>query len=166
MRILSIDQSFTYTGYCVADIEDDNITLLDTGVITSDKELSIYERAKTIADELAKVCQDWSVDEVICEQLAYGGVGNATRNLAGLLFVIIVNLACNPNKITYNSILTVAPTSAKKALSGNGKATKQQMFEALPEDIKDKLSKSYLKTKGLFDVTDAYAFLVWRTKQK
>jgi hypothetical protein len=30
------------------------------------------------------------------------------------------------------------------------------MFEALPENIKEEIGDAYLKTKGRYDVTDAY----------
>ena len=52
-------------------------------------------------------------------------------------------------------VAVIAPTALKKAATRSGRADKQQMLEAVPEDDREQLSK-YGKTKGRYDLADAY----------
>lgn len=85
------------------------------------------------------------------EGLSFGSMTNATRDLAKLQGIIEkevfdrVGLVCE----------IVAPTSLKKFATGSGRAKKEEMFEALPEEISILFSE-VPKTKGRFDLTDAY----------
>ncbi len=80
--------------------------------------------------------------------------GNATRDLAGLQFSII-------NKIKFileKDITIVAPPTLKKSATGSGKASKEEMIEALPKEVLELFTKdkNWKKSRGLTDVTDAY----------
>lgn len=150
MKILGIDQSYTSTGYCIID-EFENV--LDFGTIkTSQNDGDIFKRARFITDSLKKIANDNNVDFVGLEGLAFGGFGNATRDLAGLQFLIVDAFGSSYIKI-------YAPTSVKKLAVGKkkGKIQKQDLFDSLPEKIKnDFLSSGLKKTKGLYDVVDSY----------
>jgi Holliday junction resolvasome RuvABC endonuclease subunit len=150
MNIIGIDQSFTYTGIVV--LSDDTFTHAE--VITTSKDESIYNRAWTIQQAVSRLVIEHNIDEVHIEGLAFGMRGNATRDLAGLQFVIVCQLQCNL-QIPVN---VISPKSLKKFATGSGSAKKTDMFNALPQDIQDSLLQDYklLKTKGLYDVTDAY----------
>jgi Holliday junction resolvasome RuvABC endonuclease subunit len=79
--------------------------------------------------------------------------GNATRDLAGLQFVIINKLRF---KGTY-SVDIIAPNAVKKLATGNGKAKKQELYEALPESTQKAFDElGVKKTTGRYDLTDAY----------
>jgi len=53
-------------------------------------------------------------------------------------------------------ISIVPPTTLKKFATGNGNAKKEAMFDALPSETKQVFEEKTLKSKGRFDVTDAY----------
>lgn len=149
---LGIDQSFTSTGYVILD-EQGTLVAFDT--ICSTKGLTSFERAKEISDALMSVYDKWTPTIVAIEGLGFGGVGNATRDLAGLQHVIMVALLARGFKLAQAKILS--PKTVKMKASGKGNATKIQMFEALPETISKTFQEAgFKKTKGLYDLTDAY----------
>ncbi|CEP35092.1 Putative uncharacterized protein [Halomonas sp. R57-5] len=112
--------------------------------------LDSFKRVVEIASRIEFLCDLYSVSSVRIEGLSYGSVGQATRTLAGLHYVIIDRLMRGSIDVA-----VIAPTALKKAATGSGRADKQQMLEAVPKDDREQLSK-YGKTKGRFDLADAY----------
>lgn len=167
MKIISIDQSFTNCAWCIAEWEGDgNITLHDVGVIHSNKGDNKYKRAEYIAKKLIKIVKEHQPEKLIIEQIAFGGIGNAAKDLAGLLYVILVLLK-NSTHLTYEDFNFVTATGAKKTHTGDGRADKKKMLEHVPQDVVNfAVDKGITKTKGLYDVADAYAFAVWLKSQK
>jgi Holliday junction resolvasome RuvABC endonuclease subunit len=159
MRVLSVDQSLSCTAWCVASKETDGtITVEDFGIIKTNKELTLYQRIIKIRDALISVIKDnGGIDEVVFEQLAFGGYGNASRNLAGLLASVIIGLL-DEGLYTEEEIHLIAPKAAKKILTGNGNASKDLMVESLPKDLRSRFTEEgYKKTTGLRDLADSYA---------
>ena len=136
------------------------------------KGCNIFDRAYVIAEEYDMMLEyisgtehiDDYFDKYIFEQLAFGGVGNASRDLAILLGTII-------NQDTYindEKLLLVSPTSAKKVFTGSGKAKKPEMVAALPEEVREifesfdiGMTKTKKRWKGLDDLADSYSFYKW-----
>lgn len=152
MLILGIDQSYTSTG-CVV-LEDNKF--LYAQKITSDEHLDKPDRAWQIAHDilfLATRCGR-NLNCIALEGLAFGMRGNATRDLAGLQFIIIGVLR---HEGKYDNIQIVSPLSVKKFATGNGKADKNAMIEKLPKDIGEEFNKlGVKKSTGLKDLADAY----------
>lgn len=156
--VLSIDQSFTNTAWCL--FSDGKLKKF--GVIYTDKNEVIYERAKHVADKLVEVAKANDVDRVVIEQLSFGSVGSSTRNLAGLLFAIIILLVDNIPKLGYSNIKLVSPKQAKKFFTGNGNAKKAEMLDKVPEKVRQAWERAgYKKTTGLYDLADSYSFYQW-----
>ena len=148
MKILAIDQSFTCTGinYFVND------KLVYFTAIKSDKKQDIFTRASYIVTEIFKIYDNYKPNVFCIEGLAFGATGNATRDLAGLLFSIITYGIHNYSDFKYEIVRQV-----KTLAIGKGKASKNEMIEALPNDIKELfMSENYKKTTGLADLADAY----------
>lgn len=149
MPMLAIDQSYNSSGYCVV---DENC-IINFGIIKSSKNLDIYERAMQIADELVRVAINYQPTKIQIEGLAFGMRGNATRDLAGLLFTIITSFKRN----NFHDIQIISPKTIKKTATGSGKATKKEMIENLPNEIKTKFTEQGFKaTTGLADLADSY----------
>lgn len=147
---VGIDQSYRSTAYVIHDGED----VVAFGVISTDKIDDVYTRARYIADELVRVINFHKCEVAHIEGLAMGTFGNATRDLAGLLFTIILAIR---ERCQLTSIQEVSPTSLKKKATGNGKAKKEEMINCLPKDVLSKfLERGYKKTNGLTDLADAY----------
>jgi Holliday junction resolvasome RuvABC endonuclease subunit len=156
--ILGIDQSFTSTGVVLTGSDKE---VRDFQIISTQKNdldpLDIFKRSISISDKIVQICDAMPVTELRIEGLGMSSIGNATRNLAQLQYAIISEIIKKHPEI---EIKIIAPTSLKKRSTGNGKATKQDMFNALPESVK-LLFKDVKKTKGLYDITDAYFLSVF-----
>lgn len=151
-KVLGIDQSYNNSGYCL--IDTDTKGIIKFGTIKSDKTQTTYQRALNTALEISKLVDELSPAAINVEGLAFGIRGDATRDLAGLLFTIV-----NVLKIKHPAlpVREHAPTSLKKRATGSGKAQKTDMINALPEHVRNEFTKAgFKKTTGLADVTDAY----------
>lgn len=151
MKILGLDQSFTSSGYTI--FEDG--ALISFGLVKIDKdEKNIFERALTIALKICDIIKENNITQVNIEGLAFGMRGDATRDLAGLQFTVVTMIK---HKYPLINVKLISPKSVKKFATGSGKATKQDMMDALPVDIKQQfIDKNYKKTTGLADITDSY----------
>lgn len=149
MRVIGIDQSYSSTGLVL--LEDGE--LKEFHIIRSPKALSIYERAEFLANAILMHANNFEPDIVGIEGLAFGMRGDATRDLAGLQFVIVNKLMFEGNF----AVDVVAPNAVKKHATGNGRAKKEELYEALPQNTQKLfLELGVKKTTGLFDLTDAY----------
>ena len=150
MISLGIDQSLRSTGVVVVDGDK---KLVDYVVISTDTEKPTEERCEFIAEWVRSMVVTNKVDTAVIEGLSFGSQTNATRDLAKLQGFINSYLK---RSLAYGYYpICVAPTSLKKYATGSGKAKKEEMLEACPEDIK-KFLETFPKTKGRFDLCDAY----------
>ena len=141
MKILGIDQSYNSTGIVILN----NGILESFKVIKVDKKIdNIYDKALTIALEISIIIEENNINDIHIEGLGFGSVGSATRDLAGLQFSIInICKLKNPNL----KFLILSPNTVKKFATGSGKASKTEMIDALPIDIKQLfLDKNYKKS--------------------
>lgn len=149
--LLGIDQSYTSCAFVVV---DDDMNIIDFGTFTSDKGLDIYSRAMYISTSLIDVAKKYDVTRIAIEGLAFSMMGNATRDLAGLLFTIRAMFTVQAGHIPFTE---VAPTAVKKKATDSGKASKTEMIEALPPSVRAMFdAKGYKKSRGLPDLADAY----------
>jgi Holliday junction resolvasome RuvABC endonuclease subunit len=156
-RILGVDQSYTSSGFCVI---DESGSVIEFGTFKSAKAMDVYDRATQVATFIADKAIEHNVKRVNIEGLAFGIRGDATRDLAGLLFTIITTLRkrCGTAPVT-----VIAPTSLKKSATGSGKSDKAAMIAAVPADVMQEfIEAKYKKTTGLADLCDAY----WLAKFK
>lgn len=145
---MGIDQSYTNTAFVFL---DDDKELVSYGVISTSKDFDKIERARDIANQLADQALSHKPKKIAIEGLAFGAKGDATRDLGGLLFIII-------DRLLYThgfEVVVVAPNTVKKHATDNGRAAKEEMFERLPESVQSSF-KPIPKTKGRLDLTDAY----------
>lgn len=150
VKILGIDQSLNGTAVCI--MEDEN--LVDFLVIRTDKFKDVFSRTLTIALKICEIYENYKPDIVHLEGLAFAMRGNSTRDLAGLLFTIVNILTLKYPEVKY---LLIPPTTLKKFATGSGKADKQMMVAALPEDIRERFKAAgFKKTTGISDLSDSY----------
>lgn len=161
MFYIGIDQSYTSTGFVVL---DDNNTLLYSNVFSSPKENDAFTRSWNLSELIITEIAKYKDCAIAIEGLAFSMTGNATRDLAGLQFTIVNKIKFILNK----SVLIVAPPSLKKHATGNGKASKELMINALPQEVLYVFTKekNWKKSRGLTDVTDAYFLADYLIKNK
>lgn len=150
-KYLGVDQSYASCAWVVT---TEDCSVIEYGIIKSDKTADIFNRALFVALELSSVISRYEIDQLNIEGLAFAMRGDSTRDLAGLLFTIVAVMNINHSDLTR---VIVPPTSLKKFATGSGKSDKKEMIAALPPLILDGFSASgFKKTTGLSDLADAY----------
>ena len=152
---MGIDQSYTCTGVVIIDTSNHNKVIHHDVYATSKDEhpLEKFKRAHDIASWIMDVAFNHSVEQINIEGLAFAATTNATRDLAGLQYVIVTKVM--ETDITIN---VITPTSLKKLSTGDGRAKKEQMVDAVQSHNINfyEILMAYKKTKGRYDVADAY----------
>lgn len=152
---LGIDQSYTSAGYCIVD-EAGDVVKFGTIKTSEQNNGDIFKRALHVATTLISIASEYNIRQIGLEGLAFGKFGNATRDLAGLQFVIITNFHTQTSHTT-SSFDIISPNMLKKFATNKGKASKEDMTAALPEAVLDSFKASnFKKSTGLYDLADAY----------
>lgn len=120
MRILGIDPGYNIVGYGV--IETNGCKVIDYGVITTPKNMSISNRLNTIFKAANELMQTFKPDEVALEELFFNTNNTTAIPVAEARGVLIV--AC---KAYTDKLFEYTPLQIKQALTGNGRAEKKQV---------------------------------------
>lgn len=131
-KTAGIDQSLTKTGVVIFD--NDSQVMIHHEIIEPKlnkvEALDSFKRVAEIASRIEFLCDLYSVSSERIEGLSYASVGQATRTLAGLHYVIVDR-----------EVAVIAPTALKTAATGSGRADKQMMLDTICEDDRVKFEK-------------------------
>lgn len=145
--VLGIDPGLRVTGYALLSCNESSVELVEAGTLKTADGDNLENRLKTLYDGLEDVISEFRPDAVSVERLYSHYKHPQTAVVMGHARGIIYLCAANHN-LPLNSY---ASTRIKKALTGNGRASKLQMQRAV---------KSYFKMKDLPsppDIADAIA---------
>lgn len=122
MKILGIDPGYGIVGFGIIEKTNLGIKTIDYGAITTPKEMSIAERLLIIEESFEKIMQEYQPDEVAIEELFF------FRNYTTIIPVaeargVIITTCYRFCKEIYE----YTPLQIKQALTGNGRADKQQV---------------------------------------
>lgn len=125
MRVLGIDPGLRLTGFGVVDIRPNTIepTLVEAGVIKLNAKQSIADRLAQLADDLAGIIREVKPDQLAVEKIYSHYAHPRTAITMAHARGVILLCARQANL----SICELASTEVKKALTGNGHASKEQM---------------------------------------
>lgn len=122
MLVLGIDPGLAITGYGLVKGEDDHLTLMDYGVITTASDLPSPQRLKEIYERLTAIVQERKPEVAAVEKLFFAknvrtafSVGQAR----GVALLAIANARVRVYEYT--------PLEVKQAVVGYGRATKDQV---------------------------------------
>ena len=150
MRILGIDPALTITGYGVIDFGKKSLALLEAGIIKTSASHPVPERLDKIYKATEKLIFDTKPDVVVLEKLYVHYLHPTTAYILGQARGVIC-LACAKNKV---ALAEYAATRVKKAIVGNGLASKLQVQRMILGLLNLKIVPKYT------DVTDALALAV------
>ena len=157
MLCMGVDQSFNNTGIVVTDAVGN---VVEFTTFKSSKAMDVYDRARQVAQFVIDKIKQHRVVQMNIEGLAFGIRGDATRDLAGLLFTIITSMR---NAGITIPVVIVAPTSLKKFATGSGKSDKAAMIAVVPDLFMQAIkSAGYKKTTGMTDIVDAYFLSLYK----
>jgi len=161
---MGIDQSYTSTGVVV--LNHDKEIIATRIISTAPADGDAFQRSWSIINEIQNLVKIYAPETIGLEGLAYAKFGDATRDLAGLQFGIVHRLRF----VDDQHLVIVTPNELKKFGSGKGNADKKKMVDSLPKAVlKYFEAQGYKKTKGLYDITDAYwiaRYVLEKTKVK
>lgn len=122
MRILGIDPGIAITGYALLDIQNDNITLVSSGSIRTDKNKATPDRLVELYSDISEIIKTFKPDVAAIEQLFY------FKNLKTIIPVAqargVITMALAQNKI---ETAEYTPLQVKQTITGFGRATKDEV---------------------------------------
>lgn len=132
LRIVGIDPGLNITGYAVIESVGRDVKLIEAGVIRGKTKGSLAARLSEIYDGVRDVIQSLSPQVMAIEQLYSHYERPQTAILMGHARGVIV-LAAQQAGLTVQSY---AATKIKKLLTGNGRAPKAQVQQAIVQPFR------------------------------
>lgn len=123
MRILGIDPGLQVCGYACLQMSADGEKLIEAGVIQTDGTLTIEKRLNQIAEDTVSLLEKFRPEIVAVEELYSHYAHPRTAILMGHARGVILQ-SCAKAGIEIKSF---SATRIKKSITGNGRASKEQM---------------------------------------
>jgi crossover junction endodeoxyribonuclease RuvC len=149
ITILGVDPGTTATGYAFLLADKNGLTPIDFGVIQINPKLALPQRISEIYHKIKLLIEKYNPDEASIETIFYAKNVKSILSMGEARGVIILALA-EKNIPVYE----YSPREVKKAVVGNGNASKKQI---------QYMVKTLLNLKEVpdsFDVTDAIAIAI------
>lgn len=160
-NVLSIDQSISK---CAVVVWNDNVPIFwdvfKSGGIECKKKLKSVtyfekevDKIDFISDNIISVVNEYNVEKVILEGLALNAVGNATRSLAGLYYVLLHKLK-QLDLVEPENIVVISPTQVKSKarllMENNGE------LETINDKGKTKKSKIKMDKQVMISIAEQH----------
>ena len=148
MLVLGVDPGLLKTGWGIVRFENGNLTYVGSGTIFTNSKLPIEERLKNIFTNLDNIIKDYKPNCMSIEETFVNNNAVSSLKLGHARGVAILSAGMNNIKV-YEYL----PNAIKKAVTGVGKASKEQVVAM----IKCLLPLSNTKTE---DEADALAMAI------
>jgi len=148
MKILGIDPGTRNLGYCILELRAENYLLVEAGILKFKKNI-LKEQILELVKGMDMILNQHTIDEVAIEDIFYAHNPKTVLKLAqfrGALSLKILLSVGNYEEYT--------PLQVKKAITGNGKSTKEQVAFMVKRLLKIK------KEIKPYDITDAMAIAI------
>jgi len=122
VKILGIDPGFAIMGYGVIEKNNKGLTALDYGAITTPVNENGAVRLAILAEKLEKLIKQHAPDVVSVEELFFSQNAKTAIQVAQARGVILLCAVRECGKL-----FEYTPLQIKQALTGNGRAEKQQI---------------------------------------
>lgn len=124
MRILGIDPGYAIVGYGVLDYRANHFKTVDYGAILTPAKAPFCSRLEKIFDEICTIIRSHQVDVLSIEKLYFNSNTTTAIDVAQARGVIL--LAATKFKVP---VFEYTPLQVKQAVTGYGRAEKQQIME-------------------------------------
>ena len=132
MRILGVDPGLNTTGYGVLEIVSGKACLIEAGVVRSTRSSSMPGRIQEIYRGVTEVISSLQPDVLALEKL----YTHYDRPTTALLMGHARGVICLAAAEKGIEIADYAATQVKKTLTGNGRAPKQQIQQAIQLELR------------------------------
>lgn len=130
-RILGVDPGLNITGYGVLEITSGNLRLVEAGVIRGKSRGDLSQRVRVIFDGLVEVMEAFEPTSMGLEDIFSHYARPKTAILMGHARGVLCLAAAQANV----PVFSYAATQVKRMLTGNGRAPKVQMQEAIRREL-------------------------------
>lgn len=153
MKILGIDPGMAIVGYGMIGVESDNIELITSGSIQTDKKLDDSKRLLEIYNDLSQIVEKYQPDCASVEQLFFFKNQKTVIPVAEARGVILTVL--EKYKIpTYS----YTPMEVKQVLTGYGRADKKEVEQMV------RITLGTQELPKLDDTVDAIAIAICHSR--
>lgn len=163
MIVMSFDLSLSNTGYAVGQVIDRKLEILEIGSIGTKRfaKRSTGFRLHHIAMELRSLYKKYKADAVVKERSFSNSRITATQQIFKVngVWEMITHLA------NHDDFTEITPASIKKELTGNGRASKEEVAQACLDHFRTIMGDSALKFDNK-DESDAVAILITYCKKE
>ncbi|MCP4249071.1 MAG: crossover junction endodeoxyribonuclease RuvC [bacterium] len=150
MDVCGIDPGLETTGYAVVQYAGGRLHIRDAGVCRTDPSLDLPPRLAQLEADFSAILDQWTVEVVAVEQLYAHYKHPRTAVLMGHARGVLIGVAARSGIAVHD----YAATQVKRFLTGNGRATKVQVQQAVmgvyglsaapePNDVADALAIAY-----------------------
>ena len=153
MKILGIDPGMAIVGYAMIGVENDNIELLTSGSIQTDKKKDDSKRLLEIYNDLSTIVEKYQPDCASVEQLFFFKNQKTIIPVAEARGVILTVLE-KYNIPTYS----YTPMEVKQVLTGYGRAEKKEVEQMV------KITLGDVELPKLDDTVDAIAIAICHSR--
>ena len=147
MRILGIDPGLQVCGYACLQAERGAEKLIEAGVIATERDDALEQRLNRIAEDTESLLSSFAPEVVAVEELYSHYAHPRTAILMGHARGVILYRAVEAGA----EVRSFAATRIKKSLTGNGRASKEQMQRTIQQVL------GLLNLPEPADVADAIA---------
>jgi len=148
MKILGIDPGTRNLGYCILELRSDNYRLVEAGILKFKKKI-LKEQILELITGMDTILASHSIDEVAIEDIFYAHNPKTVLKLAQFRGALSLKIL-----LAVGDYAEYTPLQVKKAITGNGKSTKEQVAFMVKRLLKIK------KEIKPYDITDAMAVAI------
>ena len=153
MKILGIDPGMAIVGYALLNLENDEIELLTSGSIQTDKKLDDSKRLLEIYNDLSQIVEKYSPDCASVEQLFFFKNQKTIIPVAearGVILTVLEKFGIPTYSYT--------PMEVKQVLTGYGRADKKEVEQMV------QLTLNRENLPKLDDTVDAIAIAICHSR--
>ena len=149
MIILGIDPGYAIVGYGVLEYNGNKFKVIEYGAITTDASMEMFDRLKSIHDDLNKIIERVKPDFMAIEELFFNSNQKTAINVAQARGVLLLS-ALNHGV----EVFEYTPLQVKQAVAGYGRPDKNQVQQMV------KLLLGLEKVPKPDDTADAVAIAI------
>jgi crossover junction endodeoxyribonuclease RuvC len=148
MKILGIDPGTRNLGYCILELEGEKYKLIEAGLLKFKKNL-LKEQILELSKGIDLILSRYQIDEVAIEDIFFAHNPKTVLKLSQFRGAISLKIL-----LSVGNYEEYTPLQVKRAITGHGKATKEQVAFMVKRLLK---LKQEIKP---FDITDAMAVAI------
>jgi crossover junction endodeoxyribonuclease RuvC len=148
MKILGIDPGPRNLGYCILELTRERYTLVEAGILKFKKTL-LKEQISELVVGIDTILASHQIDEVAIEDIFYAHNPQTVLKLAQFRGALTLKIL-----LEVGDYAEYTPLQVKKAITGNGKSTKEQVSFMVRRLLRIK------KEIKPYDITDAMAVAI------